>query len=110
MLLLEKVRMEIYLPDLPVNSYRDLLETFETEFTYTFGGCTILHGLDGRYLSQAGTSIPDRISLIYSDLPLTLTRNLETITRYVGKLKQIAFEALEEEAILIVVTQVFHAV
>jgi hypothetical protein len=101
--------MEIYLPDLPSNSYKDLLETFETEFTYTFGGCTILRGLDGRYLSQTGSIIPDRISLIYSDLPLTLTNNFETIGKYVGKLKQIAFEALEEEAILIVVTQVFHA-
>lgn len=33
MQLLEKVRMEVYLPDLPVNSYSDLLETFETELT-----------------------------------------------------------------------------
>jgi hypothetical protein len=110
LLLLEKARMEIYLPDLPINSYSDLLETFETEFTYAFGGCTILHGLDGRYLSQTGSIIPDRINLIYADLPLALTSNLEIITKYVGKLKQIAFEALEEEAILIVVTQVFHAV
>ncbi len=65
MLLLEKVRMEIYLPDLPVNSYSDLLETFETEFTYTFGGCTIVRGLDGRYLSRTGLdySRPNQLDL-----------------------------------------------
>ena len=106
--LLERVRMEVYLPDLPINSYSDLLETFETEFTYAFGGCTILRGLDGRYLSQTGSIIPDRINLIYADLPLTLTDNLAIITKYVGKLERIAFEALEEEAILITVSQIFH--
>ncbi len=110
MQLLEKVRMEVYLPDLPVDSYRDLLETFETEFTYAFGGCSIMRGIDGRYLSQAGGIIPDRINLIYSDLPLNLIDDLETLTKYTGKLKQIAFEALTEEAILITVIQVFHAV
>ena len=109
MQLLEKVRMEIYLPDLPVNSYKDLLETFETELTYTFGGCTVLRGLDGRYLSQAGSIIPDRINLIYSDLPLNLEDNRRLIAKYAAHLKQIAFEALDEEAILITITQVFHA-
>ncbi len=63
----------------------------------------------GRYLSQTGSIIPDRINLIYADLPLTLTDSREIITKYVGKLKQIAFEALEEEAILIGVSQTFHA-
>lgn len=109
MKLLEKARMEIYLPDLPLNSYSDLLETFETEFSYTFGGCTIMRGLDGRYLSKMGAIIPDRINLIYSDLPMSLSANLNLITEYAGALKQIAFEALEEEAILITVAQIFHA-
>ncbi|MDQ3323830.1 MAG: hypothetical protein M3525_15555 [Acidobacteriota bacterium] len=53
--------------------------------------------------------IPDRISLIYTDLPLTLSGNSGIITKYVGMLKQIAFDALEEEAILVSVSQVFHA-
>lgn len=92
--LLEKARMEIYLPDLPANSYRDLLETFETEFSFAFGGCTILRGLDGRYLSQTGVIVPDRINLIYTDLPMSLSANLTIIVKYVGMLKQIAFEAL----------------
>jgi hypothetical protein len=44
----------VYLPDLPKQAYQNLLEALEQEFTYTFGGATIIHGLDGSYLSQAG--------------------------------------------------------
>ncbi len=60
----EKARIEVYLPDLPQAAYLDLLNTLAQEFTYTFGGCTIIRGLDGSYLSRAGTQIQDRINLI----------------------------------------------
>jgi PII-like signaling protein len=110
LLLLEKVRMEVYLPDLRTSSYRDLLEAFEMEFTYTFGGCTVLRGIDGNYLSKAGTIMPDRINLIYTDLPFSLTVHLDVIRRYVEKIKRATFEALEEEEILVTVSQIFHAV
>lgn len=53
----EKARVEVYLPDLPRAAYQDLLGVLEQEFTYTFGGCTIISGLDGSYLSQAGLQI-----------------------------------------------------
>lgn len=76
-----------------------------------------MRGIDGRYLSQAGVIIPDRITLIYSDLPLNLEDNSELITKYTANLKQIAFESLQiafeslnEETILIVITRVFHIV
>ena len=52
--LLERARVEVYVPDLPAPHYRNLLLSFEEEFTYAFGGCTILRGLDGSYLSRAG--------------------------------------------------------
>jgi hypothetical protein len=65
--LLERVRVEVYVPDLPAASYRNLLLSFEEEFTYAFGGCTIVRGLDGNYLSRAGVKTPDRINLIYAD-------------------------------------------
>lgn len=108
--LLERVRVEIYLPDLPSGSYRDLLLAFEDEFTYAFGGCTILRGIHGNYLSQAGLKIQDRINLIYSDLPLALSTNFESVARYADELKRAAFKDLAEEAILVVVTQIYHAV
>jgi hypothetical protein len=107
--LLERVRVEVYIPDLPTASYRNLLEAFNEEFTYAFGGCTVVRGLDGSYLSRAGTKTPDRINLIYTDLPLALSTNFENVARYADRLKQAALESLEEEAILVVVSQVYHA-
>jgi hypothetical protein len=55
--LLERVRVEIYLPNLPQPRYRNLLQSFEQELTYAFGGCTIVSGLEGSYLSDAGECI-----------------------------------------------------
>jgi len=50
--LLERARVEVYVPDLPAPHYRNLLLSFEEEFSYAFGGCTIVRGLDGNYLSR----------------------------------------------------------
>jgi hypothetical protein len=37
--LLERVRVEVYIPDLPADAYHNLLQSFEDEFTFAFGGC-----------------------------------------------------------------------
>lgn len=105
----EKARVEVYLPDLPRAAYQDLLDALAQEFTYTFGGCTIIRGLDGSYLSQAGLQIQDRIHLIYTDTPYSFEENFEIISTYTGKLKDAAFAALEEEAVLVAVIKVYHA-
>jgi hypothetical protein len=102
--LLERARVELYLPDLPTAAYQNLLGAFDEEFTYAFGGCTIVRGLSGSYLSRAGVKTPDRINLIYTDLPLALSTNHESVARYAEELKQAAFESLVEEAVLVVVT------
>jgi hypothetical protein len=60
--LLERVRLEVYLPDPSIPEYDNLLTSF-AEFTYAFGGCTILRGLEGCYLSQFGKRIHDRINV-----------------------------------------------
>jgi hypothetical protein len=73
--LLERVRVEVYLPDPHLTEYDNLLRTFQEEFTYAFGGCTIVRGLEGSYLSQHGKHIPDQVNLIYSDLSLALSTN-----------------------------------
>ncbi len=99
----------MYLPDLPRAAYQDLLRALTQEFTYTFSGCTIVRGLDGSYLSQAGLPIQDRINLIYTDTSYTFEENFEIVSAYADKLKAAAFAALEEEAILIAVSQVYHA-
>ncbi len=105
----EKARIEVYLPDLPKPTYRNLLEELDREFTHTFGGATILRGLDGSYLSQAGLRVRDTISLIYTDMPFAFEENLKRISRYADELRNAAFTALEEEAVLVVVFQVYHA-
>lgn len=99
----------MYIPDLPKQAYQNLLDILDQEFTYTFGGCTIIHGLDGSYLSRAGFKLQDRVSLIYTDTPYAFDKNFEIISTYADKLRAAAFEALEEEAILVVVYKVYHA-
>jgi hypothetical protein len=105
----EKARVEVYLPDLLRAAYQDLLGALEQEFTYAFGGCTIIRGLDGSYLSQAGLQIRDRINLIYTDTPYAFEENFEIISTYADKLKAAAFAALEEEAVLVAVANIYHA-
>ena len=108
--LLERVRVEVYLPDLPSSEYQNLLRSFEEEFTYAFGFSSIVRGLEGSYLSESGERIPDRINLLYSDVPLALSTNFDSLAAYVGELRRAAIEALSEEAVLISVEQVYHAV
>ena len=104
-----KARIEVYFPDLPKPVYSELLKVFAEEFTYTFGGCTIIRGLDGNYLSNFGQIITDRINLLYTDTPFDFQENFSKISNYSDKLKQTAFEALEEEAILVVAYQIYHS-
>ena len=110
MALLEKTRIEVYLPDLPTVAYQKLLNAFAREFTYSFGGCTVNRGLDGNYLSRIGVQTPDRINLIYTDIPAALSTNFQLVAAYAGELKQTAFASLSEEVVLVVVQQVYHTV
>ena len=105
----EKARVEVYLPDLPRAAYQDLLNELAQEFTYTFGGCTIIRGLDGSYLSQAGLQIQDRINLIYTDTPYAFEEHFEIVSAYADSLKSAVNTALEEEAVLITVAKIYHA-
>jgi hypothetical protein len=43
-------------------------------------------------------------------VPLALSTNFESVARYADELKHAATEALAEEAVLVAVTQVYHAV
>ena len=105
----EKTRIEVYLPGLPSQAYQDLRTSLEQEFTYTFGGCTTVHGLSGHYLSDLGLTVQDRVSLLYTDASLAFDGNWETWVRYAERLHRAAFQALDEEAILIVIFGVHHA-
>ena len=105
----ERARIEVYIPDPPSPVYRTLLESFERELTFTFGGCTIVRGLDGSYLSRSGEIIRDRVNVIYTDAPFSVEENMETLSRYVDEPKIAVSEALEEEAVLVTVASIYHA-
>lgn len=105
----EKARIEVYLPDVPRWAYQDLLDALEQEFTYTFGGCTTVRGLEGNYLSRLGLRMRDRINLVYTDTPFGFEEHFARISRYGDELRDAALEALEEEAVLVAVLRVYHA-
>lgn len=104
-----KARVEVYLPDLPNAIYRDVLQTFSREFTSAFGGCTIVEGLKGSYLSNHGQVISDRINLIYTDTPFDFQKNRKAVAHYAEAIRSAADKALEEEAILVAVLEVYHS-
>lgn len=105
----EKARIEVYLPDVPRPAYQDLLNAFEQEFTYTFGGCTTVRGLEGNYLSHVGLRVRDCINLVYTDTPFDFEANFARLSRYGDELRGAAFAALDEEAVLVALFKVYHA-
>ena len=105
-----RTRVEIYLPDQPSPIYQDLLRTFTNEFTSAFGGCTVIRGLDGNYLSKFGQIVYDRINIIYPDTPVDFHENINSVSKYADSLRQAAFEALDEETVLVAVWPVYHSI
>jgi hypothetical protein len=105
----EKARIEVYLPDVSRPEYQHLLDELQQELTYTFGGCTTLRGLEGNYLSRGGVVIRDRVNLVYSDTPFTIEGNFALVARYADRLREAAFDALDEEAVLVAIFAVHHA-
>ena len=79
--LFEKARIEVYLPDVPRQAYPNLLAALEQEFSYTFGGCTTVRGLEGNYLSRLGLRVRDRINLVYSDTPFPFEEHFARVER-----------------------------
>ena len=67
--LLERARVEVYVPDLPAPHYRI--------------GCCLM--------------------------PIAFSTNFERAARYADELKQAAFDALNEETVLVAVGQIYHA-
>jgi hypothetical protein len=99
----------VYLPDLPKAAYQELLDSFEREFTYTFGGCTVVRDLAGSYLSRHGLILKDRIQMIFTDTSLIFSEDLENLSRYTDHLRHATFIALQEEAVLVVAYPVYHS-
>ncbi|MGA9997548.1 MAG: hypothetical protein WBP93_19185 [Pyrinomonadaceae bacterium] len=104
----EKVRIEIFIPDLPDPIYDRILEEFSDELSYAFGGCTITSS-SGKYRSAAGVILPDKINILFTDTPFKWKKDRALITQYAEELYDIIQRALEgEEAILITVHPIHH--
>jgi hypothetical protein len=69
----EKVRIEIFIPDLPDPVYSSILEELGNELTYAYGGCTVL-ATNGKYRSLDGLILPDQIPILFSDTPFLCDR------------------------------------
>ena len=105
----EKTRVEVYLPDLPLPAYQRLLDALRREFTYAFGGSTLVRGLSGTYLSRLGLIVEDRVNLLYADAALDFDADADLIGRYSEALQHAAYRALNEEAILGATYRVRHS-
>ena len=104
----EKVRVEVFLPDSSDPIYKDLLEKLSDEFSYAFGGCTITSSA-GKYNSLSGVIMPDKINILFTDIPCLWNNDRLPIERYVESLRKSVKKALaQEEALLVVVYPVYH--
>jgi hypothetical protein len=105
-----RARIEIYLPDVPKKMYRNARRAFEKEFLETFGGCTVIKGVNGVYLAADGKADTDKIVLIYADTPFEFRKNRAALSKYTDELRDVAFKVTNEESILIVVHEIYHSV
>jgi hypothetical protein len=103
-----KVSIEVYLPDAEQPAYAELLTALEKELAYTFGGCSMIAGLQGNYLSRRGVVIRDRVNVLYTDAPFDLAHNFAKVSAYADALREAALRALDEEVVLIAVFAVYH--
>lgn len=104
----EKVRIEIFIPDLQDPAYVRLLEEFAVELTYTFGGCTITPST-GKYRSDVGTILLNKINILFTDTPFEWQNDRVILTEYADELHNVIQRALNsEEAILVAVHPLCH--
>ena len=108
--LLRRARIEIYLPDRERSDYKRMQRAFEQEFLHTFGGCTVIKRIKGMYLDSAGGTDFDKINLIYADTPFDFDESFEALSEYTDELRAAALAGSEEEAILIVVHEIYHSI
>ena len=106
--LLEKIRIELFIPDLPNPIYSRLLEELGDELSYAFGGCTVTP-TPGKYRSTGGFILPDKTNILFTDAPFYWDKDRLLLEQYTPALRQVVQQVLsKEEAILITVYPVYH--
>jgi hypothetical protein len=105
----EKVRIEIFIPDLPDPAYSRILDVLGNELSYAFGGCTVVMG-SGKYRSADGVILPDKVNLLFSDTPFLWERDRLIVEQYAERIRSVVQRALaREESILAAFYPVYHA-
>lgn len=108
MLLSERVRIEVFIPEASDTSHAKLLNQLRMEFTHAFGGCSVI-AASGSFLSATGTILPDTLNILFTDVPLNFHRDRLLIGQYTERVKSATHYALKrEEAILVSVYPVYH--
>ena len=106
----EKVRVEIFIPDVPEPTHSGIVEQLGNELTYSFDGCTVIEA-SGKYLSSENQILTDRVNLLFSDTTFLWVRDRLELELYAERLRAIVRRALPtEETILIAIHPVYHAV
>lgn len=109
MSLVQRARIEAYLPLKFDPAYQYALDWLILEFSYSFGGCTVLEYVGGYYLDQKGDIVADRINIVYTDTPLQLPKRRRLVEAYIAGLAAFLKTHLyQEEAILITAYPVLH--
>lgn len=109
MSLVQRARIEAYIPVSPDPAYRDALDWLILEFSYSFGGCTVIEYVAGYYLDSRGEVVPDRINIVYADTPLELRKRVRLVESYIsGLLSFLRTQLYQEETILITAQSVLH--
>src|SRR5262249_13191445 len=104
----EKIRVELFIPELPDPVYGRLLEELSDELCYAFGGCSITTAA-GKYRTTAGAILPDNVRVLFSDTPFSWGKDRLLIERYAEQIRHVVQQVLSgEEAILIAVFPVYH--
>jgi hypothetical protein len=89
--------------------YAKIINEFENELAYTFGGCSVIQGIKGLYRSRVhGKIVQDRIHVLFSDFEMRFEENRQSIETYVDSLAEAITTALKEEEFLISVYPVYH--
>jgi hypothetical protein len=106
----KRARIEVYLPDEKKPVYRRLRKAIETEFLFTFGGCTVMEGIKGLYLRSGEDPERDSITLVYSDMPFGLKVNASLVSNYSDAIREACSEALPEQSVLVVIQEIYHSI
>jgi hypothetical protein len=104
----KRARIEIYVPS--GARFGRLRTVLERELIYAFGGCTVVGGIKGNYLSADGTRDAEPVDLIYADAPFDFDENFPVLSQYTDHLKRVVLATTGEESILIVVQEIYHSV